>query len=160
MTYSEWYSQHHAKRITIQQKLEGWGLTPAQVIDYFSYDNMRVHEPSFCPLYAHSTKCHDIPSLNCYLCACPHFKCSDTPLHTTPDGQKVLSTCSINSRHATTFTVDNNSHCDCSSCTIPHTAKAALKHYEHLAPVEDTCSILEHIRGWQLSDIFGKFKIF
>jgi Zn-finger protein len=160
MTYTEWSNQHTQKRSSLQRKLEGWGLTKEQVIDYFNYDNMVKNQPDFCPLYKSNTKCHDIDNLNCYLCGCPYFECSDEPLETRLDGNKVFSTCTINSKFSNVFSYDNSTHCDCSNCTIPHTKAAALQHYETLSPIEDTCSLLETIRSWQLADIFGKFKLF
>jgi len=158
MTYAEWQLAHHTKRSNLQRKLESWGLTPEQVIEYFQYSNMRKHQTSFCALYDDDTPCHDTVSLNCYLCACPHFVVHD-PAFEVQD-QRIHSGCSINSKFAEIFVVDSNAHCDCSRCTVPHTKQAALQHYEKLKPVSDSCSILETIRNWQLSDIFGRYKLF
>lgn len=159
MTYSDWAKEHSHKRVKLQTSLESLGLTPEQIIKYFDYDNMIKHEPKFCGLYELKVKCHDTPNLNCYQCGCPYFKYTDTP---TPDlqGKKRFSVCTINSKFAKDFELDNNIHCDCTDCTIPHTRKAALKNYEHLEAVEDTSSLLESIRAWQFSDIFGKYKLF
>jgi Zn-finger protein len=160
MTYTEWAEAHKRKRINLQRKLEGWGLTREQVVDYFDYDNMVRNQPDFCPLYATKTKCHNTDNLNCYLCGCPYFKCSDEPLEIEHNGNRIYSVCTIDSRFKRTFTYDGNIHCDCSHCTIPHSKTAALQHYEEIAPVNDSCSLLETIRNWQLTDIFGKFKLF
>ena len=158
MTYSEWQTENSAKRSKLQRKLESWGLNQKQVISYFNYDNMRVNQPDYCGLYKTNSKCHQMDNLNCYLCACPHFVIHNPPL---PAGKNELhSTCSISSRFAETFTTDNSSHCDCTNCTIPHTEKAALANYEQLLPINDSCSLLEMIRGWQLTTILGKFKLF
>ena len=159
MTYSSWATDHLKSRQAIQQKLEAKGLTPEQVVDYFNYDIMSVNKPNFCPLYAQGKKCHNVSYLNCYLCACPHFKYSDDSLY-QKDSKKIFSECTINSRFATDFEFENDVHCNCADCTIPHTKKAALKAYEHLPKVNDTCSILEFIRSFQLSDILGRYKLF
>ena len=163
MTYTDWATKHLASRREIQGKLEAHGCSSEQVIDYFDFDNMVTHEPDFCPLYKTNTKCHETGRLNCYLCACPHFKCSDEPLETLVNGDKLFSLCTINSGNAGSFIVDKNVHCNCAACTIPHSTRAALKHYDtkvETTPIQDACSILEHIRAFQLSDIFGKYKLF
>jgi len=159
VTYSSWATDHLKSRQAIQHKLEAKGLTPEQVVDYFNYDNMITHEPDFCPLYAQGKKCHDVNYLNCYLCACPHFNYSDDSLY-QKGTKSIFSECTINSRFASEFEYENNVHCNCAACTIPHTKKAALKAYEHLPKVEDTFSLLEFIRSFQLSDILGRYKLF
>ena len=163
MTYTDWADKHLASRQEIQGELEAHGCSREQVIDYFDFDSMVVNEPDFCPLYKTNTKCHSTGKLNCYLCACPHFKCADEPLETRIDGTKVFSVCMIASTKANTFNSDGNIHCDCSSCLVPHNTSVALKHYDTSVvhrPIQDSCSILEHIRAFQLSDIFGKYKLF
>ena len=132
MTYTAWRSDFFNRRDTLQRRLEQSGLSPAEVVSYFNYDNMRIAEPDFCPLYALNTKCHDMSKLNCYLCACPHFVCSDEPLFAY-----TYSVCSINSRHATTFTYDNCVHCECTHCTLPHSTSVALKHYKDLSATDN-----------------------
>lgn len=159
MTYTSWAEEHHAKRANLQNSLESKGLSPSEVVSYFDFDNMVKHEPTFCGLYATSTKCHDVDKLNCYLCGCPHFICADTPL-STEDGINTFSKCDISSRKAEVFVHETAAHCDCSNCTLPHKPSVALKHYEKLEPVEDTCSFLEYLRAYQLAEIFGKYKIF
>lgn len=130
MTYAEWQTAHEAKRDTLQKQLESEGLTPEQVIDYFDFDNMVEAQPDFCGLYPSKKKCHDIPKLNCYLCGCPHFRVLE-PVQTIT-GKKVHSICSVNSKNTANFEVDNNVHCDCSNCTIPHTKRIALKYYKDI----------------------------
>ena len=135
MTYTAWRSDFFNRRDALQRRLEQSGLSSAEVVNYFNYDNMHTAEPDFCPLYALNTKCHDTPKLNCYLCACPHFICSDEPLFAY-----TYSVCSINSRHATTFTYDNCVHCDCAHCTLPHSTSVALKHYKDLNATDNLSS--------------------
>ncbi len=72
MTYHDWFVQHAKKHREIVSRLEH--LSDEEVIAYFRYGNMVVHEPDFCPLYARGTRCHEMEDLNCYLCACPHFQ--------------------------------------------------------------------------------------
>lgn len=57
------------------EKLEG--NTKQEIIEYFRFENMVKNEPDFCPLYKDNKKCHDMEDLNCYLCACPHFRFDD-----------------------------------------------------------------------------------
>ena len=38
--------------------------------------------------------------------------------------------------------------------------KRAEKAYEKYMNTSDSCSMLEHIRAFQLQDIFGKYKLF
>ena len=158
MTYAEWQTQQHEKRSKLHRKLLSWGMVPDQVVSYFNFDNMSKYETDYCGLYETKTKCHDIPSLNCYNCGCPYFKVIDNP---QPDlqGNKVESICTINSSYSKIFTVNGIIHCDCSGCTIPHTVKSAKTHLEKLE-VSDTYSILELIRNFQLSDILGRLKVF
>ena len=158
MTYSKWQLENLNKRSKLQRKLESWGLNHKEVIDYFNYDNMVKNQPEYCGLYADNTKCHDMENLNCYLCACPHFVVHEPPA--SVNDTIVHSGCSVNSKFAAEFQTDKDIHCDCSNCTVPHTVSVALKHYEQLPAINDTCSLLELIRNWQLFDIFGKYKIF
>jgi len=152
MTYQNWQEAHQRKRQTLQSSLEARGLSKEEIIDYFSFDNMCEKEPDFCVLFLQKVKCHNVKELNCYLCACPYFI-----LH---EDQPVQSSCGLGSKFAAHFTVDGNTHCDCTHCSIPHTSKCALKFYTQDTPVKDSCSFLEHLRSFQLWDIFGKYKLF
>ena len=159
MTYSDWENTHKIKRNNLQRKLEKQGFTKEQIIDYFDFNNMFKHEPNFCGMYKIKTKCHDTDYLNCYNCGCPYFKYTDNP---TPnkEGKKRFSYCTINSKFSKDFEINENIHCDCTDCVIPHTKQSAFNNYEQVSKVNDSSSILEHIRGWQLWDILGKYKIF
>jgi len=126
MTYSDWHTKHIESLTALISSLPCDSID--DVIDHFSYENMRTHHPSHCPLYAEGIKCHDVQHLNCLFCACPHFQYSDTPLFVSPDGTKTMSICTIGSKQARRFTHDNVSHCDCSQCHIPHT----VSHIRHL----------------------------
>ena len=118
MTYHDWFIQHAQKHREIVSRLEH--LSDDEVIAYFRYDNMVEHEPDFCPLYARGTRCHEMEDLNCYLCACPHFRFRDEGIG-EEEGAVVKSTCAIDapggsqSKHADVI------HHNCSGCTIPHT---------------------------------------
>ena len=97
MTYKEWFDDFADKHQSIVQKLVSQGLEKKQIIEYFDFDNMVKKEKDFCLLYAKRKKCHEIESLNCYLCACPNFRFDDA-------GVKKIATktqysfCSINSK--------------------------------------------------------------
>lgn len=117
MSYNSWFQQHGEKHQAILKKLTH--LSSEEIIAYFRFENMLKHEPDFCPLYKEQKKCHDIPKLNCYLCACPHFRFNDEGL-TEMYGKKLYSTCSINSKEGKRFIDDTAMHQDCSNCTIPH----------------------------------------
>ena len=117
MTYSEWFYQHGDKHKAIMDRLEH--LTMDEVIRYFRFENMVEKEPDFCELYAENKKCHDIPGLNCYLCACPHFRFKEKGFHVR-EGKTLYSTCSISSKEGKRFVSEDAIHQDCSQCYIPH----------------------------------------
>ena len=94
-------------------------LSDDEVITYFRFDNMLQNEPEFCPLYKENKKCHDMEDLNCYLCACPHFRFDDSGLKKI-DERTLYSTCSIDSKDGAQFISDDSIHQDCSACLIPH----------------------------------------
>ena len=158
MTYSEWSAEHSKKVAAIYGSLRD--KSPEAVYQYFMYDNMRKNEPDFCPLYKSNTRCHNMKDLNCFQCACPHFKVVDNP---APDIQGYIteSICTINSRFSAVFTTGNVKHCDCSKCDIPHTKASTLKALQSAKEsTQDSSSFLEHLRSYQLWTIFGKFKLF
>ena len=117
MTYSEWFYQHGDKHKAIMKKLTH--LSDLEVIRYFRFENMVEKEPDFCELYAENKKCHDIPRLNCYLCACPHFRFKEKGFHVR-EGKTLYSTCSISSKEGDRFVSEDAIHQDCSQCYIPH----------------------------------------
>ena len=75
MSYQKWFEAHGNKHKEIMQKLTK--LSDDEVIAYFRFENMCEKEPDFCPLFKEKRKCHEIESLNCYLCACPNFRFDD-----------------------------------------------------------------------------------
>lgn len=117
MTYSEWFMQHGNKHKAIMDKLEH--LTMDEVIRYFRFENMVEKEPTFCELYADNKKCHDVGTLNCYLCACPNFRFKEKGYHTR-EGKTLYSTCSIKSKEGGQFISEDAIHQDCSKCFVPH----------------------------------------
>ncbi len=119
MTYSQWFESHAAAHGKIVEKLVALGYGKDQIIAYFDFDNMVTAEPAFCPLYAEKTKCHDMEKLNCYLCACPHFRFKDEGIR-TEEGKTVYSECAIASKEGKAGIYGNAIHQDCSSCTVPH----------------------------------------
>ncbi|MEA3383191.1 MAG: hypothetical protein U9Q20_00755 [Campylobacterota bacterium] len=108
MTYRLWYEDHSKKHKNIVDKLSN--LTDDEIIEYFDYNNMVVHEKDFCILYKQNQKCHDTAELNCYLCACPNFRVAE-----------VKSYCEINSKDGSSIKSDDGFvHQDCSKCIVPH----------------------------------------
>ena len=122
----EWFESHANKHAAIMKNLTH--LNDDQVIDYFVYENMQKKHPDFCPLYADNTKCHEMEELNCYFCACMHFRFSDKGLK--KEGDKIrYSLCSIEAKEARDFVSDDAIHLDCSGCLIPHKRSVVKKYF-------------------------------
>ncbi|WP_041957875.1 hypothetical protein [Sulfurospirillum arsenophilum] len=129
MSYLEWFETHANKHRVIVEKLSAQKYTKEMIIDYFFFENMVEKEPNFCPLYANKQKCHDIKALNCYLCACPHFRFNDEGLR-VEEGVTCKSECSIGSKKSGMFVYENVAHLDCSACIVPHTKAFIRKHFD------------------------------
>ena len=127
MSYSSWFEAHALKHKKIVDKLVAMGYTKEQIIDYFDFDNMVEKENDFCPLYKEPKKCHDMESLNCYLCACPNFRFNDNGLGTYNE-YKILSKCDINNGEK--FAGKGVIHQDCSSCSVPHHKAYVEKNFD------------------------------
>ncbi len=126
MTYLEWFEAHAAKHKAIVDTLTE--LSDSEVIDYFSYENMKEKHVDFCPLYAEDTKCHEMENLNCYLCACMHFRFSDKGIR--KEGTKrVYSLCNIEAKEGKAFVSEDAIHHDCSGCLIPHKKSVIEKQF-------------------------------
>ncbi|MBP7225173.1 MAG: hypothetical protein KBA17_01440 [Aliarcobacter sp.] len=120
MTYDQWFQLQGELHSNVMKKLTHKSVD--EIIEYFKFENMVKNEPDFCPLYKDNKKCHDVEELNCYLCACPHFRFDDLGFEKI--GEKVVySFCSIDSKKGAKFEGDDYIHHDCSGCTIPHRAK-------------------------------------
>ncbi|HEX5330732.1 hypothetical protein [Sulfuricurvum sp.] len=117
MSYKNWFDTHASKHRVILDKLSH--LSDDEVIEYFRFENMVIHESDFCPLYAEHTKCHDTEELNCYLCACPNFRFNDAGF-TLEEGKTLFSTCAIESPDGDRFITDTAIHQNCSGCLVPH----------------------------------------
>lgn len=117
MTYSDWFESHAAKHAAILKKLAH--LSDEEIIRYFRFDNMVLHEKAFCPLYETDTKCHDTEDLNCYLCGCPHFRFDDAGIDRVEEKTR-FSLCSIESSDGERFITDTAIHQNCSGCLVPH----------------------------------------
>jgi Zn-finger protein len=107
MSYKSWHKQHYLKHKEIVDRL--FNLTDDEIIEYFDYENMKRKEEDFCILYKKNKKCHEIESLNCYLCACPNFRI---------DIKK--SFCNIDSKDGGVIEIANFIHQNCSNCIVPH----------------------------------------
>lgn len=119
MTYSDWHIENETKKSNLISKLEQDGLSNAETVDYFDFDNMIEKEPLYCGLYATNTKCHDIDKLNCFFCGCPYFIYDDTGLEQIKT-KTLYSKCSINAIKGSQFISDDAIHHDCTNCDIPH----------------------------------------
>lgn len=107
MSYRSWYEEHAKKHKEIVESLSH--LNDDELIDYFDYENMKIKEKDFCPLYAQNKKCHHMEELNCYLCACPNFRVGESK-----------SFCAIDSKDGGSIGSKGFIHQDCSKCTVPH----------------------------------------
>ena len=126
MTYMQWFEAHAKKHQAIMKTLTH--LSDDEVIDYFIYENMQKKHPDFCPLYADNTKCHEMEKLNCYFCACNHFRFSDEGLN--KEGNKIIySNCDIDAKEGKRFESENAIHQDCSDCLIPHKRAVIQKYF-------------------------------
>ena len=117
MSYSNWFLAHGKKHADIMAKLQH--LTDDEILSYFKFENMCLQEPDFCPLYAQGKKCHEMEDLNCYLCACPHFRFHDDGLWEA-EGKQCYSTCHISARKGKKSVSAEAIHHDCSDCLLPH----------------------------------------
>jgi len=127
MGYNDWFKNHAEKHKKIVDKLVQKGFTKEQIINYFDFENMKKEEVEFCPLYAKNKKCHDMESLNCYLCACPNFRFNENGLGTYNEF-RILSRCNIH--NGKEFAGKGVIHQDCSSCSVPHHKTYVEKHFD------------------------------
>lgn len=129
MTYLEWYGEFGAKHKNIVDKLLKKEYTQAEIIEYFRFENMLKNEPSFCLLYKENKKCHDIPDLNCYLCACPNFRFDDDGIKKV-DSKTQYSLCDIDSKDGRQGVYGEKIHQDCSKCSVPHHKSYVEKNFD------------------------------
>jgi len=128
MNYKKWFDNHAFKHKNIIDKLSH--LNDEEIVDYFDYDNMKLKHPEFCPLYAKNKKCHDMPNLNCYLCACPYFRFDDNGLF-MENNKTRYSLCSIDAKGKQDFVKDDAIHQGCTNCILPHQKSFILKYFNH-----------------------------
>ncbi|MGB5965569.1 MAG: hypothetical protein WBF77_13915 [Sulfurimonadaceae bacterium] len=136
MSYTTWFEEQGSKHKAVMNKLLAKGLNRDEIIAYFDFENMVKNEPDFCPLYKElnaqgemGKKCHDMESLNCYLCACPNFRFSDEGFEKRGDNT-VYSFCSIESKDGRQGLYGDKIHQDCSKCSVPHHVSYVKKHYD------------------------------
>jgi len=122
MGYQKWFKKHSLKHKNIIKKLQTDDVD--EIIEYFSYDNLKVKEPDFCPLFVQNKKCHDIDDLNCYFCGCPFFRFNDNA--------KILkSRCETDSRFGRKINSNGVVHQDCSFCLLPHKKSFIKKYFDY-----------------------------
>ena len=126
MTYIEWYEEFAQKHATIVKGLDH--LSDNELIAYFDFDHMKVAHPDFCPLYRKDQKCHEMENLNCYFCACMHFRFDDSGIR-EENGKTLYSFCSIDSKNHGTFENETSIHNDCSNCKVPHKQHVIEKYF-------------------------------
>jgi len=129
MGYTEWFEKHADKHKNIVTKLQKKSFTKEEIIEYFDFENMKVHEQNFCPLYAKNKKCHDMKSLNCYLCACPNFRFNDKGIKKIKEATQ-FSFCAIDSKDGRQGVYGSKIHQDCSKCSVPHHKEYVTKHFD------------------------------
>ena len=130
MSYASWFEEHATKHKIIVDKLQKQNLSKEQIIDYFDFDNMKVKEHDFCPLYAENKKCHDMEVLNCYLCACPNFRFDDSGVEKIESKTKY-SFCDIDSKDGKVGVYGEAIHQDCSGCGVPHHRAYVTKNFDY-----------------------------
>jgi threonine-phosphate decarboxylase len=129
MSYLAWFDEHAKMHKKIVKKLLTQGLTQEQIIDYFDFENMLEQESDFCPLYADKKKCHEMESLNCYLCACPNFRFDDVGFKKVEE-KTQFSFCAIDSKDGAQGVYGEAIHQDCSKCGVPHHRSYVEKHFD------------------------------
>ena len=129
MTYQEWFENHANKHKQIVSKLITKNFTKEQIIEYFDFENMVKQEKDFCLLYADNKKCHDMESLNCYLCACPNFRFDDKGIKKVGENTQY-SFCDIESKDGSQGIYGEVIHQDCSKCGVPHHKNYVEKHFD------------------------------
>ena len=129
MSYSKWFEKHATKHKQIIEKLLNRDFSKTEIIEYFNFENMVKNEKEFCPLYKEPKKCHNIEKLNCYLCACPHFRFNDNGIKKV-DEKIQYSLCDIESKNGKLGVYAKVIHQDCSACHIPHTQRYIEKHFD------------------------------
>jgi hypothetical protein len=126
MTYARWYREHAEKHAAIVGELKH--LNRDELLAYFDFDHMKIAHPDFCPLYAEDKKCHDMEKLNCYFCACMHFRFDDRGIREV-DGKTLYSECSIGSKNRGVYESEESIHNDCSRCKVPHKEHVLEKYF-------------------------------
>jgi hypothetical protein len=129
MTYASWFEQHASKHKKIVEKLLARGYSKEEIINYFDFDNMVKEEGDFCLLYAQNKKCHDMKSLNCYLCACPYFRFDDEGIKKVEENIQY-SFCSIDAKDGNQGVYGEKIHQDCSKCKVPHHRAYVEKNFD------------------------------
>ena len=117
MSYHQWFESHAQKHQKIMKKLSHMSVD--EVIAYFRFENMVEKEPDFCPLYKDNKKCHDMPVLNCYLCACPNFRFNDEGFAKVKE-KTLFSSCDIESKDGSQYISEDAIHQNCAGCSVPH----------------------------------------
>lgn len=130
MNYTQWFTEHAQKHKVIVGKLLEKNYSKEQIIEYFDFDSMVKNEPDFCLLYKDNKKCHDMESLNCYLCACPNFRFDDAGIKKVGENTQY-SFCGIESKDGSQGVYGDKIHQDCSKCGVPHHKAYVEKNFDY-----------------------------
>jgi hypothetical protein len=146
MAFKEWVEAHAQKHQIIVTKLKTEGKNQNEIIEYFRFENMVQNEPTFCKLYKLNEKCHEMDDLNCFLCACPHFRYSEDVIEEREDeeGEElyIYTQCAINHKNGATIHLGSSFYQDCTNCSLPHEPKFVAKNYsENLMDAMHLCEV-------------------
>ena len=126
MSYLAWFKRHGEKHAALLRKLAH--LDDDALLAYFRFENLSKAEPDFCPLFAQNRRCHETKALNCYWCACPHFRFDDEGFERI-DGKVFKSYCAIDAKDGGQIVSGDAIHQDCSRCLLPHKESVLRRHF-------------------------------
>jgi len=126
MSYKKWFIRHSQKHKKIVNSLLKRGFGKKAIIEYFYYENLKLKEPKFCPLFVKDKKCHDMKNLNCYLCGCDNFRFNDRGFKKIDDNL-LVSYCKLNLGDK--IISKGKIHHNCSNCQVPHKKRYISKKF-------------------------------
>lgn len=128
----QWNEEFNLSKLQILKKLKSLPIN--EIVDEFSFSNMKISNKEFCYLLGKDKPCHHIneDKLFCYACNCPHYQIEDSPY--IMDNKVFFGKCGVQSKKAKFNDyggklVPNKVFkiLDCSECPIPHTKHMAEK---------------------------------
>lgn len=119
MSYLNWFIKTSQKHKILLNSLQKKGYSKSKIIDFFDFDNLKNIEPKFCTLFIKDKKCHNMNSLNCYMCACDNFRFKLN--------SKNISYCKLGLGER--FEKDKKIYQNCLKCKLPHQKRYILKRF-------------------------------